>query len=192
LCDHYAAVSYRWRSDITVTSAGAEKSYRIRVQNPDGTYVERTNRTPNEIIDRAVDAARAAGFRLMCIDQECLPQDDSREQELGIQAMDMLYQRAQLTVGLLESTIQTQVHLDAIASVLYWGVRKQKDPKAVFCATKTRHVLQQFYLNLLEFLELLADDLWNSKAWILQEAFSSAEDLALFIRMASVSISIPL
>ena len=58
-------------------SWAAEKSYRIRVRDKDGNCVERTNRTPNEIIDRA-DAARAAGFRLVWIDQECLPQDEGK------------------------------------------------------------------------------------------------------------------
>lgn len=104
LCHHYVAVSYCWRSDGNGKPTAAEKSYRFRVQQGDGSYIDRMS----EIIDRAVAAARATGpdcTRLIWIDQECLPQDDGKEKEMGIQSMDIVYQRAQYTVGLFESVI---------------------------------------------------------------------------------------
>ncbi|KFZ11681.1 hypothetical protein V502_07464 [Pseudogymnoascus sp. VKM F-4520 (FW-2644)] len=145
LCHHYIAVSYCWRSDGNGKSTAAEKSYRVRVQQGDGSYIDRMSRTPNEIIDRAVAAARATGpdcTRLIWIDQECLPQDDGKEKEMGIQSMDIVYQRAQCTIGLFESVIQEQIQLDVVAAMMDWG--RSRNPTAL---SLLQHALELFKVS---------------------------------------------
>ena len=71
-----------------------------------------------------------------------------KEHELGIQAMDMVYQRTQFTIRLFESTIQKQAHLETVAAVLLWGVRNAKDPKTVLAQRRPGVPLQEFCLNL--------------------------------------------
>jgi Heterokaryon incompatibility protein (HET) len=179
LCSHYVAISYCWQSDPKGNPAGAEKHYRVRVIEKDGSYNEQRNRASDEVIDRAVDAARAIGARLIWLDQECLPQDASREQELGIQAMDMVYQRAHLTFGLFQSVIQEQGQLDAAASILDWALTK--DPSKCRLTQLPRYV-PLLAKHLMDFLELFAEDQWNRRAWILQEVFSSGDAMVILIR----------
>ena len=163
LCHHYIAVSYCWRSDGSGKPTAAEKSYRVRVQQGDGSYIDRMSRTPDEIIDTAVAAARATGpdcTRLIWIDQGCLPQDDGKEKEMGIQSMDIVYQRAQYTIGLFESVIQEQIQLDVVAAMMDWG--RSRNPTALSLLQRTQGLpFPLFCQSLMDFLQLYADDLWN-------------------------------
>ena len=107
-CSHYVAVSYCWPKNEHGVGYSVEGSYRVRTHDSEGKEVIRSNRVPDDVIDKVVEFAKTMRIRLIWIDQECLPQDGSGEQELGIQAMDMVYQRARVSVGLLSSVIQTQ------------------------------------------------------------------------------------
>lgn len=79
---------YLTAGGITRARAG---SYRVQVVEADGTTIVRQSKAPDETIDMAVEYAKTVGARLIWLDQECLPQDSSQEQEDGIQAMDILY-----------------------------------------------------------------------------------------------------
>lgn len=51
------------------------------------------------------------------------PQEEKDEQELGVQAMDVVYSRACLTAGLLSATrITSQEQMNAIQTMLSWEV----------------------------------------------------------------------
>lgn len=180
-CLHYLAISYCWSS----TSRAPERSYRVRVTEHDGTISERPNRAPDEIIDRAVELAKRTGIRLIWLDQECLPQDTSREQELGVQAMDLVYSRALVTGGLLESLIPSQAHLDSVMTVLNWSQSRDTAPQGMPRVIGSVLPKDTFINCLLEFLEMLAFDPWNQRAWTLQESFSATKDVILNIRMAA-------
>jgi hypothetical protein len=129
------------------------------------------------------------------LDQECLPQDDSQEQELGIQAMDIVYQRAYCSVGLFDSIVVSQGHLDAAASVLDWGMNKENRRGQLWYPLPARsysEVASKTAQNLIEFLELLGNDPWNIRAWILQEAFSAGHRMMILIKTTpSVSFRAP-
>jgi hypothetical protein len=115
---HYVAVSYCWppRDDKPIP-----RSYTVR--DLDGRV--RASRALDDVLDRAVDFANSCGLRMIWIDQECLPQPteastkaDWDMQELGIQSMDIVYNRAMYTAGLLDVEITSQEQLNAIQTVL--------------------------------------------------------------------------
>ena len=176
-CFHYVAVSYCWSALRDNT-----RSYRVRVVEKDGTFTERLNRAPDEVIDRAVECARSMGIRLIWLDQECLPQDSSREQELGIQAMDLVYTQAWRTIGLFESIIPSQSHLDSIMSVLDWHKPTSQGLRFRLGSGLTADAVIQC---LMEVLEMIHHDPWNKRAWILQESLSSTTHMIFNIRMAA-------
>lgn len=63
-----------------------------------------------------IDFSLLRRIRMIWLDQECLPQYECEGRESGIQAMDMVYQRAMSTVGIFDLVLLSQSHLDAIAS----------------------------------------------------------------------------
>jgi Ubiquitin interaction motif len=72
-CDHYVAVSYCWPKDEDGNPITADRLYRVITSDKEGVQTERSNRAPDEVIDRAVDFARSECLRLIWFDQECLP-----------------------------------------------------------------------------------------------------------------------
>ncbi|CAN9445135.1 unnamed protein product [Alternaria alternata] len=94
VCIHYVAVSYCWPPR---GEAPTPRTYTVR--DLDGHV--RASRALDDVLVRAVDFATSIGFRMIWIDQECLPQptensskEDWEEQELGIQSMDIVYNRS--------------------------------------------------------------------------------------------------
>jgi hypothetical protein len=184
LCNHYVAISYCWQSDLSGTAQAQNGSYRVLVENENGITKERSNNAPDETIDRAVDFASHVGARLIWIDQECLPQDDSKEHELGIQAMDMVYQRAHWCAGLHQSIVPSQCQLDAVASMMDWR-RQNSSTRRLRIPVESDLDYGTFMRSLLDFLDLLCNDPWNQRAWILQELFSSSNHMTTVIRLKS-------
>ena len=187
-CGHFIAVSYCWPKDPMGNFIECDRTYRICTNISLGKRTERVNRAPNTVIDRAVEFARACGIRMIWIDQECLPQDTSKEQELAIQAMDMVYQRAYATVGLFESILRHQNYLDAAASVLHWGRTGR------LMTTRLDISPTDVARDLTLFLELIGNDQWNTRAWILQESLAASERLMILLRTdlrANISFSAP-
>src|SRR2546423_5680856 len=65
--------------------------------------------------------AALPGYSLIWIDKECIMQDDPQDKELGIQSMDLVYERAPLCVALLDYTIETQEQLNLLAIAMAKG-----------------------------------------------------------------------
>ncbi|KAK0630484.1 heterokaryon incompatibility protein-domain-containing protein [Bombardia bombarda] len=161
----------------------------------------------NEVLGRAVQYAAHEGLRCIWIDQACLPQDKSMEHQIGIQSMDMVYQRAVRTAGLLESPITSQEVFNAL-SILFawaqsgytlgetpgqdfwnlhcvpmeaepgsWGLFDVQVPKQV-----QKRMARESCRGVLKFLDALAEDRWYSRAWILQESISAGSNLTLLFK----------
>ncbi|KAK0652292.1 hypothetical protein B0T16DRAFT_454671 [Cercophora newfieldiana] len=186
-CIHYVAVSYCWPEPTfdehgNIVKAGG--TYQVR--ELDGSL--RSNRALDVVLDRAVDFANSCGLRMIWIDQECLPQptdessqEDKDYQQLGIQAMDIVYNRAMATSGLHTGEIASQEQLDDIEELI--ALDESKGQKMGDCVY-TRH----FFNNVLNFLDMVRQDRWYTRAWVVQEALSAGKNLCLvFWRGPAVS-----
>ncbi|KAI1427001.1 heterokaryon incompatibility protein-domain-containing protein [Xylaria sp. FL1777] len=177
-CGHYVAVSYCWSGESDNRSQG--QPYQIIEE--DGK--ERDARAPNALIDRIVNFARENGFRMIWIDQECIEQNQPKEKELAIQAMDYVYTNAKISIGLFNTHLQ-QKHLDSL--VLAFESRGGQPFKEVRgrralngCRKVDLHVMY-------DALSMIVNDKWNTRAWILQEAFASSGNMILlFPRVENV------
>lgn len=161
VCKHYVAVSYSWPPP---EAGQALRTYQVR--DPDGTT--RSNRALDDVLDRAVDFANSHGLCMIWIDQECLPQPDQTgstskadldEQEVGIQSMDIVYNRAMVTAGLLDVEITSQEQLTAIHALLYYDqneIQKMISPR--FCD------------YILDFLHRTCQDRCYTRAWVVQKS----------------------
>jgi hypothetical protein len=171
LCQHYIAVSYCWPpygEDV------APRTYEVR--DLDGKV--RQSRALDDVLDRAVDVANTCGVRMIWIDQECLPQPteessaaDQYEQELGVQAMDIVYNRAIATAGMLDVIVDTQAQLDALEAMMFFDKARIEEM-----------VNYEFCHLVLDILYRTSLDRWYTRAWVVQESFCAGKKLVLVYR----------
>lgn len=117
--------------------------------------------------------------------QECIEQDNPMEKELSIQAMDYVYLRAHISIGLFHTQLQ-QEHLDCLLLAYEAKVDSRYQRRGRRVLTGCRAIRAQ---KLYEAVSMVASDRWNTRAWILQEAFASSGNmLLLFSRGHQVNV----
>ncbi|KAI0872376.1 hypothetical protein GGS24DRAFT_18569 [Hypoxylon argillaceum] len=176
VCTHYVAVSYCWPAPEQDEEASAETRSTYHVRELDGTT--RRCRALDDVLDRAVDVANTCGLRMIWIDQECLPQpqenshdDEKHEQQLGVQAMDIIYHRAIVTAGLHDGIITNPLQMDAVRSLMEMD-----------WPTGQPQVNEGFLNHILDFLDTVNRDRWYTRAWVAQEALSAGSGLIIVLR----------
>ncbi|KAL8303362.1 hypothetical protein RB597_005085 [Gaeumannomyces tritici] len=189
VCGHFVAISHCWPLPAPDGRGEDQKPKTCRVRENDGTT--RTARALDDVLDRAVDFANMVGFRMIWIDHECLPQpteespqEDKEYQRIGVQAMDMVYQRALVTASLHEGLVVSQQQVDAIHTLLYssdsslmTGVYNPPSPGQP-------DEFRMAVTHAVEFLQAVADDRSYTRAWVAQEAVSAGDQRFLVFRRA--------
>ncbi|KAI0837772.1 heterokaryon incompatibility protein-domain-containing protein [Hypoxylon sp. FL0890] len=177
-CTDFVAVSYCWSSE-----KNDDKTIPYKVIEEDGRV--RDSRASNATIDRVVAFARENGFRMIWIDQECIEQDNPEEKERAIQAMDYVYLRAHTSIALFHAELQ-QKHLECVLLAYEAQMarfRKHRGRKALHGCRKVS------LPTMCEAVSMIINDRWNTRAWILQEAFSSSGRMVLlFPRVKNVNV----
>ncbi|KAJ3577206.1 hypothetical protein NPX13_g3365 [Xylaria arbuscula] len=176
-CRHFVAVSYCWDAQSSDQTGAIEDPY--TVVEEDGSV--RNIRASKQTIDRAVAFAAQNGYRMIWIDQECIEQDKPDQKEIAIQFMDMVYLYAHITIGLYSARLE-QIHLNCLLScwerqvIRTLGLEKRGPRPA-----QSRRQLS-FDLSIVrEAFKRVANDPWNSRAWILQETFASAGNMLILL-----------
>ena len=159
-CTHYLAVSYCCASSAMAEYHGPP--YSVRRKGIVGVPA-----CPSDLLRRVINFARECGLDYFWIDQECIEQDDSKDKDVGIQAMDIVYQMAEQSVAVLEVQINEQRHLDAL------GLLQD-------CSAED--LAPAHLQDLIEALEIVLSDQWFERTWCLQESTSAARNMALLIR----------
>ncbi len=160
-CVHYVAVSYCWQRNDETQPPPPTRLHAERLVN--GCDI-RSLRTPSSVLDRAISYAVNHDIRAIWIDQECIDQSDAEDKQVGIQAMDLVYQRSSHPLGILDTYIETQVQMDAFAAMV----------KGTSCEPDQLEGMD-------EVLEMLTDDQWFYRAWTLQESTSAEMSMVLLI-----------
>lgn len=179
ICTHYLAVSYCWPPPVMDDQKNVVETPRTyEVRDLDGNV--RVNRALDDVLDRAVDVANSFGLRMIWIDQECLPQPpqdsispDKEDKALGIQAMDIIYNRAFVTCGLQDVVISSYLQLQTIL-----GLASSSNEQAGIPRITNYRELD----IILDFLDKIKNDRWYSRAWVIQEAISAGDNLCLVFR----------
>jgi hypothetical protein len=169
----YIAVSWRWNYQKPLKeNMGA---YEYLIQRP-GKFPH-SSKVPNVCLDRAIRFAQTHKIRLIWIDKECIHQEDEKDQNLGIQAMDMVYGQSKWSLGLLMATVETQWQLDCLSKLL---------SKAVFVEPKgpsfKRTIDDSVFRGILDVLRIiLSDERWQ-RSWIFQEDHCASTRMELLVR----------
>ncbi|KAH8664370.1 heterokaryon incompatibility protein-domain-containing protein [Xylariales sp. PMI_506] len=177
-CQHFVAVSYCWSSQGSDNAEEEPDSKPYTVVEENGS--KRAMRASKGTIDRAVAFARENGFRMIWIDQECIEQDKEDEKELSINSMDLIYQNAHTCIGLLNTSWE-QRHWDAISAECeaFIGQHNPHRRGTRPSAERYSRARKGYFNDLCEAVFGLLFDRWNTRAWILQEAFVSADRMFL-------------
>jgi hypothetical protein len=159
-CNHYVAVSYCWQqSRVPPESKTPDPQFVIMEGN-----TLRMSRVSRDIIRRAIDFGRESDCRLIWIDQECIDQDDLQDKALHIQAMHLIFRRAQYVVAILNNGLADQWELDVLA--------QYNDAASLDHVSLTRVV---------ELAQRLAGDIWHTRAWTYQEALLATRGIYMLI-----------
>ena len=105
-CNHYAAISWVWQGGVP-PKAAINACERYTVDNR-GCWI------PHHILSRAINFAAHYELSYIWFDKECIDQIHPEDKELGINAMDIVYQRSLYPVALLQIYITTQEQLDLL------------------------------------------------------------------------------
>ncbi|KAK1500793.1 GAT domain-containing protein [Colletotrichum tamarilloi] len=177
VCVHYIAVSYCWPEEIK-DEYGNTVPPIIESKVRDLNDRPHTARALDDVLDRAVDFAISVGLRMIWIDQECLPQPkedgsekDKAYQRLGVQALDIVYNRAIVTAGLHESTI-SKTEMSAVQFLIEHETEE----------LRYLSLRPQLFQYALDFLYMVQADKWYTRAWVIQEAVSASDGLVLVFR----------
>ena len=94
--------------------------------------------------------------------------------------MDYVYVHAQISIALFQATLE-QRHLDALLEVFESLFGPELPRRGPHPLKQRRHLPLQ---TLAEALSIVAMDRWNTRAWILQEAFASVGNMILLFPRA--------
>ncbi|KAK6863562.1 hypothetical protein PG995_000090 [Apiospora arundinis] len=175
-CTHYVAVSYCWPEPVRDQHGDIIPPV-INSQVRDLGGKQRRARALDHVLDAAVDFANSCSLRMIWIDQECLPQpqpgdtpseEEVRYKQLGVQAMDSVYNKACVTLGLHSYKVTSQLQANAIRSWIDYA--KNRGPLVPNIDMMN---------GLLDFLKEVQLDRWYTRAWVIQEAISSGSNLLL-------------
>jgi len=101
--------------------------------------------------------------------------------------MDLVYSRAHFSIGLLNSVFEEQDHIDAL-----WCIHAEIDPHD-FTPRRPRRSSKRNLMSggkLAEVIENIVMDRWNTRAWVVQEAFaSSGRMILLFPRTKEIDVT---
>ncbi|KAI0151876.1 hypothetical protein GGR57DRAFT_513848 [Xylariaceae sp. FL1272] len=101
------------------------------------------------------------------------PESEKHEQQLGIQAMDIVFHRALVTAGLHDITITDSLQMSAISAIASAGTSR---------GNSRRISTIEPIMHGLSFLQSLLNDCWYTRAWVVQEALSAGSGLMIVLR----------
>lgn len=162
-CQHYVAISYRWRNEdvsepITITTDNNE---------------QRRANAPASVLLRAATFAEKHGYQFLWCDQESISDEDL---EVGIQAMDIVYERAAVCLAPLDIEISQQEQLDTLAEATIPG------PYPEFDDWREWHEPDMSFKKLIAIanvMRMIAADQWFERSWIFQESTAAYATMLL-------------
>ena len=168
----YVAVSYCWqrKEEISKYTVKDARSSRLRPV-----------KAPNEVLDRAIHFAAYHSMRFIWIDQVCIDQEDRNDKELGIQSMDLVFQQAKYTAGVLSVSINELRHAEALDTLRKARYSDDYGYLPPMGQGKEEELSAKAW-DIVELLEIIAADRWLTRAWILQEAACAGAHLVLLLK----------
>ncbi|ENI03963.1 hypothetical protein COCC4DRAFT_82142 [Bipolaris maydis ATCC 48331] len=180
--DRYIAVSYKWPQarPKSVSSTMNPPVFRYQIKRPGKT--SHKSGFPDHYMDRVVRYAQSVKITRLWVDIECIyqrPEDkrtSPKDQELGVQVMDMVYGDSTHSVGILTVEIQDQREIDMLSNLLSKSLFVDAEDEENL---KLRPEVDVTAVQML-ILHILSDPRW-SRGWIFQEDHLASQKMVLLI-----------
>lgn len=189
-CKHFIAISYCQPAEDTAIESLSDdlddNPYTVR--DLDGSV--RAARAPAWVLRRAIDVARSSGISQIWLDQECVEQpsadaadNEKHEQQLALQATDIIFSRAAITAGLLhDAEIASPAHMDALhAFQSFEFVRSMGRRELVSKVNPSPDIDEPTMHLVLDIISSVVSDRWYAGAWAAQEALFAGSSLLLVL-----------
>jgi hypothetical protein len=180
--DKYIAVSWKWPQARPKSVSGMMEPpiFRYQIRRP--RKKPHKSGFPDHYMDRVVRYAQSVKIARLWVDIECIyqrPEDrktSPKDQELGVQIMDVVYGDSAYSVGLLTVEIQSQHEIDVLSDLLSRSLFV--DPKDED-SPELRPEVDITTVQML-ILHVLSDPRW-SRGWIFQEDHLASQRMVLLI-----------
>ncbi|KAI1132700.1 heterokaryon incompatibility protein-domain-containing protein [Nemania abortiva] len=167
----YVAVSYTW-DDPLLPKETCGKYY---VRSRDGMFLQ--SQVRDSVFERA--SKYMAHFNLchLWIDRECIVQENSKEKETALQAMDLVYYCSSHPIGLLSRPVISIEELKLLAALMEWAFVGQFGSEVM----SSSRLPGGSPCRTLKLLEAIVGDTWWTRAWTYQENYRGGTDMKLLI-----------
>ncbi|KAJ2976863.1 hypothetical protein NUW58_g7982 [Xylaria curta] len=168
----YVALSYTWEPYLQLETYG---QYYVEPRNREGR--PKKSKVRDSVFERIIKYMNRFNLRYLWIDKECIAQEDSKEKEIAVQAMDQVYNCSIHPIGLLYQPIQSIAELKLLARLMTWDFIEKSESGFEL----DPEFLEESKCNTLELLEAIVSDVWWTRAWIYQENYRGGTNMKLLI-----------
>ncbi|KAI3317878.1 heterokaryon incompatibility protein-domain-containing protein [Xylariaceae sp. AK1471] len=169
---NYVALSYTWGHPIPLI----QPCGKYLVQSRSGAFLPSEVR--DSVFERVEKYMNHFGLYYLWIDRHCIVQEESKEKNTAVQAMDLVYSCSKHPIGLLYQPIITLAELKLLAGLMTWWKLIDK-PRFGF--TFSSPPLRQDKRKTLKLLEAMVSDMWWTRAWTYQENYRAGTNMKLLI-----------
>ena len=167
----YIALSYTW--DASEDEDATLGAYSVKVRPSARPIVSRVR---NVILNRAIAYMKCVQCTNLWIDRECIRQDQSPEQELAIQSMDLVYSWSRFPIALLSVRINNSRELYLLTRLLRGEFAAYSSIQDTPCSNEVE--------ELLILLNRIVSNRWWSRTWTFQEDYRASISMKLLLRHA--------
>jgi hypothetical protein len=127
-------------------------------------------------LSRAILFAVSRNISLICIDQECVDQNDPTDIQNHLQCNHIIFNQAEFKVGLLNFEL-TQRQIDGLMGI---QLAHSIPASHIISSWGIRHILDEIqYLTRL--LRAISRDRWFTRTWVFQVRYSANVDMCLLL-----------
>ncbi|SCV31966.1 uncharacterized protein FFFS_03065 [Fusarium fujikuroi] len=170
---NYVALSYTWQpspEEINVSDGG------YLVQD-----IQSGQREPSSVRNRVFSRIKRYMDYRQCkflwIDKHCIIQEEGKEKEIGMQAMDRVYSLSKYPAALLSRNINTLEQLQLLTDILSGGFVTRRGGKYLPSSPSYRRSARDAF----QLLHYITSDTWFSKGWTYQENYRANNNMKLLI-----------
>ncbi|KAF5723465.1 hypothetical protein FMUND_1789 [Fusarium mundagurra] len=169
----YVALSYTWQpspEEVNVSDGG------YLVQDIQSGQ-KKPSSVRNKVFSRIKRYMDYEGCDYLWIDKHCIIQEEGKEKEIGMQAMDRVYSLSAYPAALLSRNINTSEDLQLLTDILSGRFVTRRRGKYLPSSRAYRKSVRDAF----ELLHYITSDTWFSRGWTYQENYRANNDMKLLI-----------
>lgn len=166
-CLHYVAISYRWR----------DRALGVKAPTSQEHSMDSSTTSFSTVLERSAAFANRYSYRLLWVDQISILQNDPHDRALGMVGMDLVYERAAVSLAVLDCTIETQEQIENLALAIGDHPNPLEDKEEWDLWVRQMRLSKMYAMG--DVLKIIAGDLYFTRAWTAQENTAATSTILL-------------